>query len=257
VALNTKVKPFDDINVRKAVFAAIDRKAMNLAFGGESVGKIATHILPPGVAGFEQAGGLQGPDLDFLKNPSGDKELAASYLKKAGFSSGKYTGPANLEVADNSTNQKAAATVVLNSLKQLGFKVNFRPVTRDTMYSKYCGIPKSKTEICPSVGWLKDFADPQTMLDPTFNGKNIVQSNNSNWSQLDVPSVNQAMDKAETVVGDAARAQAWADIDKQVMEQAAAVTWQWDKPYLVRSANVNPVLNKANAAWDLSSISLK
>ncbi len=61
VSLNTKVKPFDDINVRKAVFAGIDRKAMNLAFGGETVGKIATHIIPPGVAGFDQAGGLAVP----------------------------------------------------------------------------------------------------------------------------------------------------------------------------------------------------
>jgi peptide/nickel transport system substrate-binding protein len=257
VALNTKVKPFDNINVRKAVFAGLDRKAMNLAFGGEAVGKIATHILPPGVSGFNESGGFNGPDLDFLKKPEGDPALAAQYLKKAGFSNGKYSGPPILMVADNSTNQKAAATVVLNSLKNLGFNVRFRPVTRDTMYSKYCGIPKSKTPVCPSVGWLKDFADPQTMLDPTFNGKNIVPSNNSNWSQLDVPSINKAMDKAETVVGDQARAQAWAAIDKQVMEQAGAITWQWDKPYLVTSANVNPVLNKANAAWDLSSMSLK
>jgi peptide/nickel transport system substrate-binding protein len=257
VALNTKVKPFNDINIRKAVFAGLDRKAMNLAFGGETVGKIATHILPPGVAGFEQSGGFAGPDLDYLKKPEGDPALAAEYMKKAGFSNGKYSGGQITMVADNSTNQKAAATVVLNSLKNLGFSVRFRPVTRDTMYSKYCGIPKSKTEICPSVGWLKDFADPQTMLDPTFNGKNIVPTNNSNWSQLDVPSINKAMDKAETVVGNDARAQAWADIDKLVMEQAAAATWQWDKPYLVRSENVNGVLNKANAAWDLSSVSLK
>src|SRR5215212_7591513 len=84
VSLNTQVEPFDDINVRKAVFAGLDRKAMNLAFGGESVGKIATHIIPPGVAGFEQAGGLEGPDLDFLKKPEGDQALAAEYLKKAG-----------------------------------------------------------------------------------------------------------------------------------------------------------------------------
>jgi peptide/nickel transport system substrate-binding protein len=257
VSLNTQVKPFDDINVRKAVFAGLDRKAMNLAFGGETVGKIASHIIPPGVAGFEQAGGFAGPDLDFLKKPEGDPALAAEYMKKAGFSNGKYNGPSITMVADNSTNQKAAATVVLNSLKNLGFQVNFRPVTRDTMYSKYCGIPKSKTPICPSTGWLKDFADPQTMLDPTFNGKNIVPSNNSNWPQLNVPAINQAMDKAETVVGDDARAQAWADIDKMVMEQAAAITWQWDKPLLVQSANVNGVLNKSNAAWDLSSISLK
>jgi peptide/nickel transport system substrate-binding protein len=257
VSLNTQVKPFNDINVRKAVFAGLDRKAMNLAFGGETVGKIATHIIPPGVAGFNEAGGFNGPDLDYIKKPEGDPALAASYLKKAGFSNGKYSGPPVLMVADNSTNQKAAATVVLNSLKNLGFNVQFRPVTRDTMYSKYCGIPKSKTPICPSTGWLKDFADPQTMLDPTFNGKNIVPTNNSNWPQLNVTSINDAMDKAETVVGDQARAKAWADIDKMVMEQAAAITWQWDKPILVESANVNGVLNKANAAWDLSSMSLK
>jgi peptide/nickel transport system substrate-binding protein len=230
---------------------------MNLAYGGEAVGKIANHIIPPGVAGFEQAGGFAGPGDDFLKKPEGDPALAASYLKKAGFSSGKYSGPAVLMVADNATNAKASATVVLTSLQKLGFKVQFRPVTRDTMYSKYCGVPKSKTHVCPSTGWLKDFADPQTMLDPTFNGKNIVQSNNSNWPQLNVPAINTAMDKAETVVGDQARAQAWADIDKMVMGQAAAVTWQWDKPVLVESSNVNGVLNQANAAWDLSSTSLK
>jgi peptide/nickel transport system substrate-binding protein len=257
VALNTTVKPFDDINVRKAVFAAINRKAMNLAFGGETVGKIATHIIPPGVAGFEQAGGLEGPDLDYIKNPEGNPQLAAEYLKKAGFASGKYNGPPVLMVADNATNQKAAATAVLNSLKGIGFNVKLRPVTRETMYSKFCSVPKSKTPICPSVGWLKDFADPQTMLDPTFNGKNIVQTNNSQWCQLNDKALNAQMDKAETVVGDEQRAQAWADIDKGVMESACAITWQWDKPYLVRSANVNPVLNKANAAWDLSSMSLK
>ena len=257
VSLNTQVAPFNNINVRKAVFAGLDRKAMNLAFGGESVGKIANHIIPPGVSGFEQSGGFAGPDLDYLKKPDGDPALAAEYMKKAGFSNGKYSGPPITMVADNSTNQKSAATVVLNSLKNLGFSVNFRPVTRDTMYSKYCGIPKSKTPICPSTGWLKDFADPQTMLDPTFNGKNIVPSNNSNWPQLNVPAINKAMDSAETVVGDDKRAQAWADIDKMVMEQAAAITWQWDKPILVRSANVNGVLNKANAAWDLSSTSIK
>src|SRR3954466_2718053 len=82
VSLNTEVKPFNNINVRKAVFAGIDRKAMNLAFGGETVGKIATHIIPPGVAGFDEAGGLAGPDLDFIKKPEGDPALAAEYLKK-------------------------------------------------------------------------------------------------------------------------------------------------------------------------------
>jgi peptide/nickel transport system substrate-binding protein len=257
VALNTRKKPFDDINVRKAVFAGLDRQAMELAFGGTAVGQVATHIIPPGVAGFEEGGGKAGFGFDYIKNPAGDATVAADYLKKAGFANGKYNGPAITMVADNAGNQKAAAEVVLTSLQKLGFKVNFRTAPRDTMFSKFCAVPSNEPEICPSVGWLKDFADPQTMIDPVFNGKNIVPNGNVNWSLLNDKALNSKMDKAETVVGDAARAKAWADIDKDVMATGAAIPWMWDKPYLVKSANVNPVLNQANAAWDLSSISLK
>jgi len=257
VALNTTKKPFDNINVRKAVAAAMNRQAMLLAFGGTAIGRVASHIIPPGVAGFDEAGGNAGTGVDFLKNPAGDPSLAAQYLKKAGFSSGKYSGPTITMAADNAGNQKAAAQVVLDGLQKIGFKVNFRASPRDTMYSKFCAVPKNEPQMCPSVGWLKDFADPQTMLDPVFNGKNIVPTGNVNWSLLNDKALNSEMDKAETVVGDSARANAWAAIDKKITATAAAIPWMWDKPYLVRSANVNPVVNQANAAWDLSSMSLK
>ena len=95
------------------------------------------------------------------------------------------------------------------------------------------------------------------MLDPVFNWKNIVPNGNVNWSLLNDKALNAQMDKVETVVGDQARAKAWADVDKKVIATAAAIPWMWDKPYLVRASNVVPVLNKANAAWDLSSMSLK
>jgi peptide/nickel transport system substrate-binding protein len=257
VALNTTVKPFDDPNVRKAVAAGLDRSAMLTAFGGPTVGTVATHIITPGIQGFEEAGGTAGFGFDFLKSPSGNAQLAADYLKKAGFESGKYSGPELLMVADNSANQKAAGQVALNSFEKLGFDINYRSVTRDTMYSKFCNVPSSKTPICPSVGWLKDFADPQTMLDPTFNGKNIVPTNNVNWPQLDDPKLNKAMDDAGTLIEPAERAKAWAEIDKQVTATAAAIPWQWDKSALVKSTNVKAVINKANAAWDMSFTSLK
>src|SRR3954471_7662134 len=71
VALNTRKKPFDNINVRKAVNAALDRNAMLLGFGGKAVGQVATHIIPPGVAGFDEAGGTAGTGGDYLKTPGG------------------------------------------------------------------------------------------------------------------------------------------------------------------------------------------
>jgi peptide/nickel transport system substrate-binding protein len=256
VAFNTAKKPFNDPNVRKAVGAMLDRRAQGLAFGGDAAGATATHIITPGEIGFDEAGGMNGFGYDWLKNPSGDPNLAASYMKKAGFKSGKYSGPQITAVADNSTNQKAAAERVLDALQKLGFKVNFRPTTRDTMYSKFCGVPKTEPEVCPSVGWLKDFADPQSMLDPTFNGKNIVQSNNSNWPQLNDPAINQAMTKAEVLTDPGARAKAWAAIDKQVTGTAAAIPWYWDKPPLVKSTDVKAVVNKSNAAWDMSFTAL-
>ncbi|MEA2440071.1 MAG: peptide/nickel transport system substrate-binding protein [Thermoleophilaceae bacterium] len=252
VALNTTKKPFNNPNIRKAVGAATDRAAQGLAFGGSAAGATATHILTPGEIGFDEAGGMAGPGYDWLKNPSGDPALAASYMKKAGFKSGKYSGPAITMVADNSTNQKGAAERVLDALQKLGFKVNFRPVTRDTMYAKFCGVPKNAPEVCPSVGWLKDFADPQSMLDPTFNGKNIVPTNNSNWAQLNDPKINAAITKAEVLVDPAARAKAWAEIDKMVTGTAAVIPWYWDKPPLVKSPDVKAVVSKSNAAWDMS-----
>jgi len=257
VALNTTKKPFHDPNVRKAVGAALDRAAMNLAFGGSTVGAVANHFLTPGINGFDEAGGFAGEGFDFLSKPGGDPALAASYLKKAGFKSGKFSGPTILMVADNSTNQKAAAQIALDSFQKLGFKVNFRPAPRDTMYSKFCNVPKNEPEACPSVGWLKDFADAQTMLDPTFNGKSIVQTGNVNWPQLNDAKINKAMDDAELVVDPDQRASAWAKIDRLVTGTAAAIPWQWDKTVLVKSANVKAVINKANAAWDLNFTSIK
>ena len=90
IALNTTKKPFDNINVRKAVIAGFDRNAMRLVRGGELVGDIPTHMLPPGLPRFEEAGGMKGPGLDYMSHPAGDMALAAEYFKKAGYDDPRY-----------------------------------------------------------------------------------------------------------------------------------------------------------------------
>ena len=90
-------------------------------------------------------------------------------------------------VGSNAGVAAKTAEVAKENLEQMGFKVQMRLVQQHTMYTRYCNTPSANVAICPNVGWLKDFADGQTMLDPTFNGKNILQQGNSNWSQLDDP----------------------------------------------------------------------
>ncbi len=258
VSMNTTVKPFDDVNVRKAVVAGFDRNAMRLTRGGELVGDIPTHILPPGVPGFEEAGGMQGPGLDFLSKPAGDLALAAEYFKKAGYASGKYEGDDELLMIGTSEGvAQQAAEVTKEQFEKLGFKIRLRLVTQDAMYTKYCNVPAANVAICPNVGWFKDFADAQTLLGPTFDGDNIIPQNNSNWSELDDPAINKAMDDAALLTDPQQRADAWAKIDRMVTEQAPVIPWIWDKTPLLRSANVNGVANQFNSQWDLAWTSLK
>jgi peptide/nickel transport system substrate-binding protein len=258
IALNTTEKPFDNVNVRRAIVAGFDRTALRQAFGGPLVGEIPTHYLPPGQPGYEEAGGAKGPGFDFMSHPSGDMALAASYMKKAGYPSGKYTGDETLTmVSDNATQQMNVSEVAAQQFEKLGFKVKLKGVTRDSMYTKFCQVPKAEPPICPSVGWLKDFADPEAELGPVFNGKNILQVGNSNFAQLNDKSLNDMMDKAEIVNQPTKRIAAWAAVDKKITDLAPGIPWLWDKQPVLHSKDVNGVINVANASWDLTSTSIK
>jgi peptide/nickel transport system substrate-binding protein len=259
IAVDNKQGPFANVNVRKALWAALDRTAMNKARGGALVTNVMTHFIYPEIPGFEQAGGLQGPRVDYNAYPEGNAAVAAKYMKLAGYPSGKYTGGKTLQiVGSNGSPNTEDAEIVNQTLKNLGFKTKFTLVESSVMYSKYCGTPAESIDVCPSVGWVADFGDPQAVLDVAFNGKNIVSTGNNNWGQVDNPEINKAMDAAELVVGVKARAEAWAAIDRKLVAQAAAIPFDWDKQPNVESKDVAGVGDLWNTGqWDYSYTSLK
>jgi peptide/nickel transport system substrate-binding protein len=258
IALNTRVEPFDNPDVRKALIAAFDRNALRKAFGGPLTGEIPTHFIPPGQPSFEEAGGADGPGVDFLAKPEGDLNLAMDYMKKAGFSSGKYDGGKTFSgVSDNATQQQQVSEVAVQQFAKLGFKVDMKYVTRDSMYTKFCQVPSNQPDVCPSVGWLKDFADPETLLGPVFNGKNILDEGNANHALLDEPEINKMMDDAEVVNDPEERIKAWGEVDRAVTETAAAIPWLWDKQPMLRAKDVNGVVSENLATWDLAFTSVQ
>ena len=212
------------------------------------------------MAGFEESGGLKGftDTEDWMAKPEGDRNLSAEYFKKAGMASGKYEGDEEvLIVGDNADPDKSIAQITEQQLNELGFKTKLRLVTRDTMFTKFCNVPASEATVCPSVGWSKDFADAQTMLDPTFNGENIIPSQNSNWPEIDDPAINKAIDAAKLVVDPAERAQAWADVNKMITEQAPAIPYMWDYQSIAISPNMRGVQNGYSTTWDWNFTSVK
>ena len=256
--LNTTLKPFDDLNVRKAVLAGFDREAALKARGGKATGQVATHFLPPDFPGHEEAGGAEGTGVDFLANPRGDAALAEKYMKEAGFASGKYEGGEEiLMISATADPGKAQAEVAKAQLEKLGFKVNLRLVPQDAVYTEYCQVPAKKVHVCGAAGWFKDFQDAQSMLEPTFKGKNInLNGGNNNLPQLNVPEIDAAMDKAAVLSGDE-RVKAYGEIDKMIVAQAAAVPFVWDTQTNIWSKNVNGANNSYNVLNDFTFISLK
>jgi len=245
VVMNTTVKPFDDVNVRRAVVAGFNRDAMRLTRGGAAVGDMPTHLLNPGIPGFDDAGGMKGPGLDFLSHPGGDPALSAEYFRKAGYASGRYSGDRDLLMVGTTDGvAQQAAEVAKENFARMGFNVRLRLVTQDAMYTKFCNVPSAAVAICPNYGWLKDFADGQTFLDPTFNGRNILQ--------LKDPQIDAAMRRAELLIDPAQRARAWGAIDTMISAQAPVIPWIWDRQPILRSADVNGVVSRFNAQWDLT-----
>ena len=259
VSLNNAKGPFSNVNIRRAAYAALDRAAIVKIAGGSIVGSVATHFITPGSAGYAQSGGAAGPNYPWNRYPTGNLAVAEKYMKAAGYPSGKYTGNATIKIVQaNNGNSPEEGAVVKDALTELGFNAKLVLVDQSVLYAKYCGVPAAEVDACPSVGWIRDFADPQTILYVPFWGPAITPTNNSNWGQVNNPAINAAMVKATYVVGAAARAAAWAKIDDMLVQQAVAIPWIFDNQPNIESGNVRGINDLWDVGeWDYTYTSLK
>jgi peptide/nickel transport system substrate-binding protein len=259
VALDNAHGPFTNVNLRRAAWANLDRAAIIKLRGGRLTGQPATHFIYPGVDGYDQSGGAAGPPVPWNANVNGSLSVATTYMKAAGYPSGKYTGSATVQIVGaNNGNDPAIIQLVNTDLTQLGFHTHVSLVDQSVMYAKYCGVPKQEIDVCPTVGWGRDFADPLTVLYVPFYGPAITSTNNSNWGQVNNPQINAAMDKAALVTDPTARAQAWANVDKMLVNLAVAIPEDFDNQAEVESGDVLGVNQLWNTGvWDLDFTSLK
>lgn len=152
---NTKVKPFQDAHVRRAIGLAIDREALANAvlFG---TGKPACSLIPPTMVYADPATPCLKFDLDAAK-----QELAQSTVPdgfKAEF------------MVESSPTYQSAAQIIQQQLKPLGIDITIRVVPANQIYTIY---PKGDYQF-GWAGWSSDIPDPDEqmsyMLDPAAGG---------------------------------------------------------------------------------------
>jgi peptide/nickel transport system substrate-binding protein len=78
-----------------------------------------------------------------------------------------------------------------------------------------------------------------------------------NWSMLDNKEINDAMTKASLVEAGPDRNQAWADINKMIVEQAVGIPYVWDDNITLWAKDVDGAMNAYFSGPDFSFTTLK
>ncbi|MFF3320895.1 ABC transporter substrate-binding protein [Streptomyces sp. NPDC002889] len=237
-AINSKVKPFDNVECRKAVQYAIDKVSVQTAMGGPIRGDIASTVLPTDIPGYEKFDTYATPDN------KGDQAKAKAALKACG----KEKISTFISARSDRQSEVDAATAIVQSLGKVGIEAKIKQYPSSKYFSDYAGVPKFTEK--ENIGlimmqWGADWPTGYGYLQQIVHGKAIGQSGNTNLSQLDDKAINKLLDDAIANTDEAARNKAYAEIDKKVMDQAVIVPLSYFKVLLYRSSHGTNMVSTA------------
>jgi peptide/nickel transport system substrate-binding protein len=239
------VKPFDNIECRKAVEYGMDRTSYQNAYGGPFAGgELATTLLPPVIPGYEKfdlfpAGSDNKGDLDKAK------ESLEACGQPNGFS-------ATIGYRAERPKEKATAEAFQQALDRIGIKLTVKPLPEATYSSDTCGDPNYRNQrkigMCV-YGWGADWPDGFGFLSQIVDSR-TMRAGAANMN-VDIPEVDRMLDEAMSELDTDKREADWAAIDRKVMEQALIYPGVYAKAVLVRPTNAtNVFINEALGFYD-------
>jgi peptide/nickel transport system substrate-binding protein len=199
--MNTRLKPFDKLAVRRAVNYAIDRNAIVRLYDGFATP--TENVLPPTLPQYEKIS-------MYPHNLAKAKQLVA----RSGYKGMEVTVWGN----SRPTNLKPASYLA-KVLESLGFKAKLR-IVDPPLYNTTIGNQRTRAQTGIS-NWFQDYPHPLDWFDVLLNGNRITQENNNNYSNADVKAINDKIEalKREPELSDAVNRQ-WAEVDRLVAKYA-------------------------------------
>jgi peptide/nickel transport system substrate-binding protein len=159
LAFNEKVKPFQDVHVRRAISLAINRAAIIKAvlFGN---GKPANSLFPPQVPYYDPAT----PGLQY--NLAAAKQELAKSSVPHGFTT-------SILIPSGNSDYATISTILQSELKPLGIKVNVQTLDPNTANNNFQTL---KYDMDLTL-WTMDIPDPDELatfgVDPTSGAKSF------------------------------------------------------------------------------------
>jgi oligopeptide transport system substrate-binding protein len=222
---NTQNKFLKNVNIRKALTYAIDRKAIveNISQGGEIPAMAA---VPPTIIPENEKGYFKDNDVEKAK------EHLEKGLKELGLSSAadiKLT----LSYNTDELHQKIAQAIQEMWKKNLGIEVQ---LTNNEFAVHIDNLTQGNYDI-GRIGWLADFTDPMNFLE-LYRDKN-GGNNNTFWENAEYK---RLLDEAKTELDSEKRQQLIKDAEQILMdEMPIAPIYFYTNPY-VKAENLKGVV---------------
>lgn len=211
--LNTRIAPFDDVRVRRALNYAVDRRRLFELNGGPDVAAVSCQILPPNFEGYRRYcpytldpssnGGYNGPDLAKAR-----RLVAASGTKGQSISVWFYDIPIG----------RRDGGYLVSVLRELGYNARLRLVPTST------GLTWRPNRQIGVGGWEADYPAANDFFAPLFTCRSYTprEVSTTNMSEF----CNRLIDAQVAQAGDLettnppAASRLWATIDREVTDQA-------------------------------------
>ncbi len=244
-AMNVEVPPFDNVEVRRAVAAAIDReqlrrvRPMNL--------RVQTKPVPKGVPGYDAELPGQRFDLD----------AALAHMKKAGLPFDPATGkggwphPIPYLVYKEGLSE-ATGQVLAQQLARVGLRLELRIVN----YPTFVAIRGRRKQAAIAPGfWQQDFPDALSFLEPLWTTGAINDEDSNNTSFYSNKIYDELVEKARREPSAERRKRLTSEAQRILVDEAPwaftyGYQWYVQQQAYVRDQRQHPVWSlDATKAW--------
>jgi ABC-type transport system substrate-binding protein len=235
-AMNVEMPPFDNVEIRRAVAAAIDRDHYRLIRPGNLAP--ANQPIPPAVPGHDPT--IAGQRYDYA--------AALEHMRRAGYpydpatGIGGYPRVVQYVVYDDGM-PRFTAQILQQELAKIGIRVEIKLVS----YAAFVALSHRRRQLAFAFGsWSQDYPDASDFLDVLFSTSSINEDESENQSFYSNARLDDLLKRAREELDAPTRARLYRQASELVCDEAPwAFThyfhyWTVKQPYL-RGYRPHPV----------------